>query len=161
MQRAGAASTEESKTEEQEEDPYLIYDQSVSPWESLFGAAQALGIAAVLYIFATKMDGVFFSVELPDQYTARNVSVTVRTIVRGLVYLATFIFAANGIGLAALTLKLFIFGDDEPSRTPDKPKIPDNIPKVGLTSNPEDVMRAFDEVSDPSRYKKDKGKEKA
>ena len=31
---------------------------------------------------------------------ARNISITVRTILLGLSYLATFIFAANGLGLA-------------------------------------------------------------
>jgi hypothetical protein len=160
LQRAGGDTSERNAPKEEGEDPYLVENEPVSPWAAMIGAAQALGIATVLYIFATKMDGMLFSVELPDQYTARNVSVTLRTILRGLVYLATFIFAANGIGLAALTVKLLIFGDDQPSEASSKTKIPDNIPKVGLASNPEDVMRAFDEVSDLSRYKKDK-KEKS
>lgn len=81
-------------------------------------------------------------------------AVTVRTVLRGLVYLATFIFAANGVGLSALALKLLIFGDDEDESGSDKPAIPDNIPKVGLTSNLDDVMRAFDEASDLKQYQK-------
>jgi hypothetical protein len=36
---------------------------------------------------------------LPDAYTARNIAVTVRTIIVGLLYLVTFIFSANTLGL--------------------------------------------------------------
>ena len=52
-----------------------------------------------LYLFATNVDGYFEGQQLPDQYTARNITVTIRTIVRGLSYLITFIFAANAVGL--------------------------------------------------------------
>lgn len=139
----------------QAEDPELAEPLSVTPFDALIGAVQALGIAAGLYIFATKMDGVLLAAPLPEQYTVRNMAVTVRTVLRGLVYLATFIFAANGVGLSALALKLLVFGEDE--RDPavsDSPKIPKNIPNVGLTSNLDDVMRAFDEASDVTKYQK-------
>lgn len=128
----------------------------MKPIDAVIGAVQALGIAAGLYFFATKMDSVLLSSPLPDQYTVRNMAVTVRTVLRGLVYLATFIFAANGVGLSALALKLLIFGDDDVAVASDKPKYPENIPKVGLTSNLDDVMRAFDEASDVTKYQKKK-----
>ena len=41
---------------------------------------------------------------MPDQFTARNITVTVRTITRGLAYLATFIFGANAVGLSGALL---------------------------------------------------------
>jgi hypothetical protein len=96
-----------------------------------------------------------FGRELPSQYTARNMAITVRTVIQGLVYLATFIFAANGLGLAALTIKIAIFGDEEepvPKRV-SMGRAQDDLPKVGLTSDLQDVMKAFDEVSNVDRYK--------
>lgn len=154
MQRVGAS----QDAKPVEEDPYLAEPVVVTPFKALISAAQALAIAAVLWFLATTLDTAMSTADLPDQYTVRSIAVTLRTIVTGLAYLATFIFAANGVGLAALTLKLAIYGDDEAAAADAemKPKIPDNIPNVGLTSHPEDVMRAFDEVSDMSRYKKDK-----
>lgn len=150
-----------------EEDPYLAEPVAVSPFKAGISAAQALAIAAVLYYIASSLDTAMSTVDLPDQYTVRTIAVTLRTIVTGLAYLATFIFAANGVGLAALTVKLAIYGDDEvPSeanasqseKAAEKPRIPDSVPNVNLTSHPQDVMRALDEVSDLSRYKKDKSK---
>ena len=153
VQRVGAS----TDAKPVEEDPYLAEPVVVTPFKAFISAAQALAIAAVLWFLATTLDTAMSTAELPDQYTVRSIAVTLRTIVTGLAHLATFIFAANGVGLAALTLKLAIFGDDEVVTDAEiKPKIPDNIPNVGLTSHPEDVMRAFDEVSDPSRYRKDK-----
>jgi len=147
-------STDE-QVQQEEEDPELTEPVSVTPIQVFFGAAQALGIAAALYICATKIDGFLLSSPLPEQYIVRNVAVTVRTIFRGLFYLATFIFAANGIGLSALAIKILIFGDDEVETSASKtPKLSGNIPKVGLTSNLDDVMRAFDEASDVSKYQK-------
>lgn len=152
MQRVGAK--EDAKPVE--EDPYLAEPVAVSPLKAFFSASQALAIAAVLYFFATTLDTAMSTANLPDQYTVRSIAVTLRTIVTGLAYLATFIFGANGLGLAALTLKLAIYGDEEAIPAEKKSKIPDNLPKVSLTSHPEDVMRALDKVSDLSRYKRDK-----
>ena len=46
------------------------------------------------------MDGYFEGQALPGQLTARNITITLRTVVRGLSYLLTFLFAANTVGLA-------------------------------------------------------------
>lgn len=49
------------------------------------------------------MDAFFDRQTLPDpvsQYTAHNIAVLVQTVSRGLVYLITFIFGANTLGLA-------------------------------------------------------------
>lgn len=60
---------------------------------------QAGVCAYLLYLFSSNVDGYFEGQQLPDQYTARNITVTIRTIVRGLSYLITFLFAANAVGL--------------------------------------------------------------
>eukprot|EP00892_Ulva_mutabilis_P007379 jgi/Ulvmu1/5012/UM021_0029.1 len=149
-----------AEDEQQAEDPELAEPVTVKPLDAFIGAAQALGIASGLYFFATKMDGVLLSSPLPEQYTVRNMAVTVRTVLRGLVYLATFIFAANGVGLSALGLKLLIFGDEEDAPASDSTPIPKDIPKVGLNSNLDDVMRAFDEASDATRFQKKQNESK-
>ena len=48
------------------------------------------------------MVGALDSQPVPENYQARQISITVRTIVSGLAYLATFVYAANGTGLMAL-----------------------------------------------------------
>jgi hypothetical protein len=66
------------------------------------GAAQATAICFLLFQASTLVDGYFERQTLPDQasqYTAHNVAVLVQTVCRGLVYLITFIFGANAVGL--------------------------------------------------------------
>ncbi len=53
-----------------------------------------------LWLLSTGVDGYFDRQALPGQYTVRNITVTIRTITRGLAYLATFMFGANAVGLA-------------------------------------------------------------
>lgn len=113
---------------------------------AFIGAVQALGIFAGLFFFATKVQASIGSQALPSGYTARNISVTVRTIVQGLVYLATFIFGANGFGLLGLSIQLLLFPDsikEMESLEDDKPKGP-QLPKVGITSTPDEIRAAFE-----------------
>lgn len=42
---------------------------------------------------------------MPESYQARQITITVRTIVNGLAYLATFVYAANGTGLVLLAAR--------------------------------------------------------
>ena len=63
-------------------------------------AVQAGGFAYLLFLFSQGVDGYFDKQAMPDQYTAHNITVAIRTIVRGLSYLCTFIFAANAVGLS-------------------------------------------------------------
>jgi hypothetical protein len=167
MQRIGAddSGDEDAKiAAEKEVDPELAEPERVTPLSSFLAAAQALGIAAVLYFLTIKLDSLILSRDLPDQYTARNITITVRTILRGIMYLVTFMFAANGVGLSALTLKLLIFGDDEPSAAEARAAAEQraklkSLPKISLTSDIDDVMRAFDQASDVNRYRKKVEKE--
>jgi hypothetical protein len=59
------------------------------------------------------VDAFFDGAGLPDGYTQRNIAVTLRTVGRGLAYLLTFIYAANGLGLAGLAVQLVFYPDDE------------------------------------------------
>ena len=55
--------------------------------------------AYLLFLLSSGVDGYFEGQALPDQLTARNITITLRTVVRGLSYLMTFLFAANTVGL--------------------------------------------------------------
>ena len=82
------------------------------PKDVFTNAATVGAISLALFVFSTKLDGYISSIELPDQYTVRQVSVTLKTIVVGLSYLACFIYGAN-------TLGLFLLGVDM-VRNPEK-----------------------------------------
>lgn len=70
----------------------------------------------MLYGFAETISASFDGRQVPESYQARQITITVRTIVTGLGYLATFVYAANGTGLVALAAqktldKLTVGGD--------------------------------------------------
>ena len=76
--------------------------KELTAMQSFTGGLTGLGISAVLYVFASKVSASFDGKALPESETVRQISITVRTIVEGLSYLATFVYAANGVGLIAL-----------------------------------------------------------
>ena len=63
-------------------------------------AAQTGLFCYLLYLFSANVETFFAKQPTPDQYTARNISVAIKTIVTGLTYLLTFIFGANTLGLS-------------------------------------------------------------
>lgn len=70
-------------------------------------SAVKLGVlACLLFQLSSGVDGYFEGQPLPDQLTARNITITLRTVVRGLSYLMTFLFAANTVGLTGDPLRL-------------------------------------------------------
>lgn len=87
-------------------------DTEVTAGAAALGALQAGFFTYLLFLFSTSISTYFGRQELPDQYTAKNITVTIRTAVGGLAYLATFIFGANALGLTGLALKLAFFPDD-------------------------------------------------
>ena len=115
------------------------------------GAAQAGAIAFGLFIFTSKVESAIAVQALPDGYTARNIAVTVRTIIIGLLWLVTFIFSANTVGLSGLAIQLLFFPDSVKDDSPSKPRATGpQLPRVTVTSSREDIRRAFESVSGPS-----------
>ncbi len=72
------------------------------------GGVTGLGIAFVLYGLTQQIVGAMDGKAVPENYQARQISITVRTIVSGLAYLATFVYAANGTGLVALAAQKWL-----------------------------------------------------
>jgi hypothetical protein len=88
------------------------------------GAGLAVLCAAAFWAFTTFVEGAFDSAAPSDQYAVRNVTGTLRSIVTGLGYLATFLFGANAIGLSGLGLQILTGGGQQaevPGAKPDAP----------------------------------------
>lgn len=99
---ANQLSPEELKEREEER---KLKDKKLNASQAFTGGITGIAISAGLYIFASKISNGLDNSSLPESYTARQISITVRTIVEGLVYLATFVYAANGVGLTLLGFK--------------------------------------------------------
>ncbi|EPS60533.1 hypothetical protein M569_14271, partial [Genlisea aurea] len=70
-----------------------------TPVQALLGALAAAVIALVLYRFTTTIESALNRQTISDNYSVRQITVTIRTIINGLCYLATFVFGANSVGL--------------------------------------------------------------
>ena len=85
------------------------------------GAGLAVLCAAAFWAFTTFVEGAFDSAAPSDQYAVRNVTGTLRSIVTGLGYLATFLFGANAIGLSGLGLQILTGGGQQAKVPGEKP----------------------------------------
>jgi hypothetical protein len=65
-------------------------------------------VAAI--ILQVKIDDSFSGKALPEDYAIAQITITIRTIVSGLAYLATFVFGANALGLFLLACKTLVTG---------------------------------------------------
>jgi hypothetical protein len=94
-----------------------------SPFQTFLGAISAGIISLILYKFATIIEAGLSRQTISDDFSARQITITVRTIINGLTYLATFIFGLNSIGLflysGQLALKSFE-GDSTEKETENK-----------------------------------------
>lgn len=120
----------------------------VSVTQCLIGVAQAGTIALGFWLLSRFVDDYFLRQELPDQYTARNVTLLIQSVVRGLVYLITFIFGANATGLAALAVQLVVDPEGvdkgfEGERVREKKE---RLPKVKISDDIGSLRRAFKEA---------------
>jgi len=120
------------------------------PLDAFLGAAQAGALAAGMYIFTSKMSTVLGGVDVPDAYTSRNISVAVRTILLGLSWLATFIFAANSVGLMGLTFQWLFYPDSlqddkiaAAKRAEAEAAAGPQLPKVSVSGKADELRRAF------------------
>lgn len=147
--KLSSSSEEEDNVEEDSEDEDEALqndDDAVTPVQCLMGFAQASVICYLLYILSTTIDGFFDKQTLPQQYTARNIAVLVQTVVRGLSYLATFIFGANAVGLAALGVALVVAPEWVESSEQQKKSTAERLPKVSVTDDIMSIRRAFREA---------------
>ncbi|XP_038689981.1 uncharacterized protein LOC119988848 [Tripterygium wilfordii] len=79
-----------------------------SPVQTLLGAISAGVIAVILYKFTTTIEAGLNRQTISDNYSVRQITITIRTIINGLCYLATFIFGLNSVGLFLYSGQLVI-----------------------------------------------------
>ncbi|KAK1276731.1 hypothetical protein QJS04_geneDACA010916 [Acorus gramineus] len=86
-----------------------------SPIQALLGGISAGVIAIILYKFATTVEASLNRQTISDNFSVRQITITIRTIVNGLCYLATFVFGINSIGLVLYSGQLALNSFMEPS----------------------------------------------
>ncbi|KAG7577312.1 hypothetical protein ISN45_Aa03g016010 [Arabidopsis thaliana x Arabidopsis arenosa] len=67
--------------------------------QAFLGAIAAGVIALILYKFTVTVESGLNRQTISDNFSVRQITVTVRTIINGICYLATFVFGLNAIGL--------------------------------------------------------------
>ncbi|KAL1299563.1 hypothetical protein HN51_044114 [Arachis hypogaea] len=77
-----------------------------SPVQAFLGGISAGIIALILYKFATTVEAALNRQTISDNYSVRQITITIRTILNGLTYLATFVFGINSVGLFLYSGKL-------------------------------------------------------
>ncbi|XP_026658543.1 uncharacterized protein LOC103702571 [Phoenix dactylifera] len=92
-----------------------------SPVQAFLGSIAAGVIAVILYKFTTTIEAALNRQAVSDSFSVRQITITIRTIVNGLCYLATCVFGINSIGLLLYSIQLTIsslmetFSGDSPS----------------------------------------------
>lgn len=87
-----------------------------SPAQALLGGITAGIIALILYKFTTTVEAALNRQTMSDVYSVRQITITIRTIINGLCYLATFVFGINSVGLFLYSGQLAlnsVFGDSK------------------------------------------------
>mmetsp|Transcript_39333 Transcript_39333/g.70459 ORF Transcript_39333/g.70459 Transcript_39333/m.70459 type:complete len:305 (-) Transcript_39333:426-1340(-) len=112
-ERIGGGVPSGSSTEEGESSVIIQSDQgkAATPLGALTGAAIAFAISTVLWQLCLKVDDYFDHQAISTQFTVQKLQITIQTITRGMVYLCTFIFAANGTGLIGLAAAMVLAPD--------------------------------------------------
>lgn len=70
-----------------------------SPVQALLGGITAGVIALILYKFTITIEASLNRQTVSDNFSVRQITITIRTIINGLCYLATFVFGINSVGL--------------------------------------------------------------
>ncbi|KAL6554201.1 hypothetical protein OROMI_019874 [Orobanche minor] len=82
-----------------------------SPVQAFLGAVLAGVIAINLFKFTTNVEAALNRQTISDNYSAvvvYRITITIRTMISGLFYLATFLFGANSLGLFLYSGQLFL-----------------------------------------------------
>ncbi|XP_062223446.1 uncharacterized protein LOC133922229 [Phragmites australis] len=98
-------------------------DKPPSPVQVLLGGIAAGVIALILYKFTTTIEASLNRQTISDNFSVRQITITIRTIITGLCYLATSVFGINGVGLIMYSLQLTfasIMDDDSSSSSTGK-----------------------------------------
>ncbi|XP_042040416.1 uncharacterized protein LOC121785982 [Salvia splendens] len=103
--------------------------------ETLLGGLIAAAFGILLYKFTTSVEQSLNSQPLSPNYSVRQITITIRTIINGMCYLATFVFGFNSVGLFLYTGQLAMNRDrvseDKPNfNSSDRDQTTDNQNKT-------------------------------
>ncbi|CAK8532732.1 unnamed protein product [Lathyrus sativus] len=79
-----------------------------SPDQALLGAIIAGIIAVILYRFTITIEASLYRQSISDNFSVRQITITIRTVINGLCYLATFVYGINSFGLLLYSGQLAI-----------------------------------------------------
>jgi len=122
-------------------------DKAVTPFGALTGAAIAFAISLLLYQLCVKVDDYFAHQPVSPQFTVQKLQIAIQTIVRGLVYLCTFTFAANAAGLVGLAGALIFNPDAVKDEVIQRPP---RDPLLDVTASKRILLPKLDNSSAPS-----------
>ncbi|XVF18770.1 hypothetical protein REPUB_Repub11eG0052000 [Reevesia pubescens] len=129
--------------------PIETKSSTPSPVQAFLGSIAAGVIALILYKFTTAIEASLNRQMISDNFSVRQITITVRTIVNGICYLATFVFGINSLGLFLYSGQLAINSFMEGSTSEENESkgeenvsllssVDENAEGTELTSNRED-----------------------
>uniref|UniRef100_A0ACD5ZQB9 Uncharacterized protein n=1 Tax=Avena sativa TaxID=4498 RepID=A0ACD5ZQB9_AVESA len=124
-------------------------DKPPSPIQALLGGIAAGVIALFLYKFASTIEASLNRQTISDNFSVRQITVTIRTIINGLCYLATFVFGINGVGLILYSLQLTFNSlmEDDPSSFPVEKMSEQSTGSTGETESDSSDLKEISENS--------------
>ncbi|KAL6877542.1 hypothetical protein ACP4OV_012757 [Aristida adscensionis] len=127
-----------------------------SPVQALLGGIAAAVIAVILYKFTTTIEAALNRQTISDSFSVRQITITIRTIITGVCYLATSVFGINGAGLILYSLQLTfasIMGDDSSSSSTGKvgEQSSTAASSSSSTNNKESTGSELQQISDQSK----------
>ncbi|KAF9608703.1 hypothetical protein IFM89_010835 [Coptis chinensis] len=110
--------------------------------QALLGGIAAGVITLILYKFATTVEAGLNRQVISDNFSVRQITITIRTIINGICYLATFVFGINSVGLilysGQLALNSFMDGSkSEATSSQDEGKLGTNPVTTGTVDDKE------------------------
>ncbi|KAI3888754.1 hypothetical protein MKX03_013922 [Papaver bracteatum] len=130
-------------------------DSPPSPVQALLGGLAAGVIALILYKFTTTIEASLNRQTIADNFSVRQITITVRTIINGICYLATFVFGINAVGLilysGQLALSSFMDGSmEEALLGDDGSRSSTNISTKSTEANQDSIGSDKDQSSESS-----------
>ncbi|KAI3903875.1 hypothetical protein MKW92_025592 [Papaver armeniacum] len=128
-------------------------DSPPSPVQALLGGLAAGVIALILYKFTTTIEASLNRQTIADNFSVRQITITVRTIINGICYLATFVFGINAVGLilysGQLALSYFMDGSmEEAILGDDGSRSSTNISTKSTEANQDSISSDKDQSSE-------------
>lgn len=125
-----------------------------SPVQALLGGIAAGVITLILYKFATTVEAGLNRQAISDNFSVRQITITIRTIINGICYLATFVFGINSIGLilyaGQLAINSFMEGSTRDAASSTDNENSGTIPMNN--SDNEEVISNDGDNSDKNQY---------